>query len=312
MTEEQFKEKLYEFDNHVQLISHYINSKTKITVKCNRCGNIWVSMPYQVIRKRRPCSCPKCGAKIGNKNRRKTTSQFKQQMLKIHPQLQVIGEYKTKQEKIKMHCKKHNVDFDGTPNELLKGRTSCPYCIKQKNHLTHHLKSKQNFLKEMSVINPDVQIILDYYNAKTYINCRCKKCNYEWISLPCNLLSGCGCPSCSKYTTPLQERKVRMYLLTHDIDFKMHKSFDDLKGISGGKLSYDFYIPKNNLLIEVQGRQHQKPLQHFGGIQTFQRQIKNDNIKREYADKNGYSLKYLWYYDINRVDEILDDMFNGK
>lgn len=46
----------------------------------------------------------------------------------------------------------------------------------------------------------------------------------------------------------------------HKIIFTAQKTFNDLKGIGGFKLRYDFYLPNYNLLIEYQGIQHETPV----------------------------------------------------
>jgi hypothetical protein len=41
-------------------------------------------------------------------------------------------------------------------------------------------------------------------------------------------------------------------------------------------LSYDFFLPDFNLLIEYQGRQHFIPVERFGGEETFKIQLEHD------------------------------------
>ena len=77
-------------------------------------------------------------------------------------------------------------------------------------------------------------------------------------------------------------------------------------GVNNGKLSYDFYLPQYNLLTEIQGIQHEKPIEIFGGEEQFKTQQEHDRRKREYAEKNGYKLLEIWYYDYDRIEEILN------
>ena len=86
----------------------------------------------------------------------------------------------------------------------------------------------------------------------------------------------------------------------------MYMSYDDLFGVNGGKLSYDFYLPKYNLLIEGQGKQHLEPIKHFGGERTFQIQQEHDRRKREYAKQNNINLLEIWFWDLDNIKEILD------
>lgn len=88
--------------------------------------------------------------------------------------------------------------------------------------------------------------------------------------------------------------------------------FDDLKVKSN--LSYDFYLPKENILIEFQGQQHYKPIEKFGGQEQFERQVQHDKIKKDYAQKNNYRFLEISYQDqksinkefiLNKIKEVM-------
>ena len=71
-------------------------------------------------------------------------------------------------------------------------------------------------------------------------------------------------------------------------------------------LSYDFYLQQYNLLIEFQGKQHEQPIEYFGGEKTFKKQQEHDKRKREYAKQNNINLLEIWYYDFDNITEILN------
>ena len=77
-------------------------------------------------------------------------------------------------------------------------------------------------------------------------------------------------------------------------------------------MSYDFYIPDYNLLIEFQGIQHEKPIEYFGGEQRLANQQEHDRRKRQYTKDNNIRLLEIWYYDIDNIQNILDDIFIRK
>ena len=99
--------------------------------------------------------------------------------------------------------------------------------------------------------------------------------------------------------------EMTCFLFNNGINFEYQKTFDNLYGIQNGKLSYDFYIPNHNLLIEYQGKQHEEPIEFFGGEEQFKIQQEHDKRKREYAKNNGYKLLEIWYYDYDKIEEIL-------
>ena len=64
-----------------------------------------------------------------------------------------------------------------------------------------------------------------------------------------------------------------------------------------------------NVLCEVQGEQHQQPIEYFGGEKQFEIQKEHDKRKREYAQNNGFKFLEIWYYDFKNIEKILDDIF---
>jgi len=95
------------------------------------------------------------------------------------------------------------------------------------------------------------------------------------------------------------------------------KEFDGLIGIKGGLLSYDFYLPKLNFLIEYQGEQHEHPVDFKRkGKKHAQKQFiiqkEHDRRKREYAKNNSIRLLEIWYYDFDNIEEILEEILCKK
>ena len=93
--------------------------------------------------------------------------------------------------------------------------------------------------------------------------------------------------------------------------FIPQKEFDGLLGLKSGLLSYDFYIPKLNLLIEYQGIQHEKYIPGFHeSYDDFLKQKEHDRRKREYAKINNIRLLEIWYYDFDNIEDILERELN--
>jgi hypothetical protein len=83
------------------------------------------------------------------------------------------------------------------------------------------------------------------------------------------------------------------------------KTFIGLLGVGNGSLSYDFYLPQYNLLIEYQGNFHDGTT----SIQTkedFKIQQEHDRRKREYAKDNNIRLLEIWYKDFDNIEQILE------
>ena len=59
-------------------------------------------------------------------------------------------------------------------------------------------KSPEEFARELEQVAPDVELLGEYTNARTRIDCRCRICGHTWSPYPKSLLQGYGCPECGK------------------------------------------------------------------------------------------------------------------
>ena len=105
---------------------------------------------------------------------------------------------------------------------------------------------------------------------------------------------------------------VNKLLVENNVSYRVEYSFSDLYGIYGkNKLAFDFAIFNEDntikCLIECQGEQHFEPVEKFGGETAYLNQVKNDNLKREYAQNHNYQLIEISYKNkqYKEVEEIL-------
>jgi very-short-patch-repair endonuclease len=73
------------------------------------------------------------------------------------------------------------------------------------------------------------------------------------------------------------------------------------------KYNFDFYLPKNNLLIEFDGQQHFNIINYWGGIDRFKKQEMINEIKNKFAKKNKINLLRIKYNEINNIENILNN-----
>ena len=59
-------------------------------------------------------------------------------------------------------------------------------------------KTHDEYVAEVAIKNPDIEVVEEYVNAKTPIMHRCKIHNVYWKALPGNVLAGKGCKECMK------------------------------------------------------------------------------------------------------------------
>lgn len=143
---------------------------------------------------------------------------------------------------------------------------------------------------------------------KVWIKCQnCKEHGSYEVSCH-NFIRGNRCPFC--FVSSGGEENVSSFLTINNICFEAQKTFKDLVGLGGKCLSYDFYLPSYNLLIEVQGEQHKRPIKYFGGEKRFKIQQEHDKRKKQYATNNNIRLLEIWYFDFNNINEILSKELN--
>lgn len=298
-THEEFVEEMNSINSNIEIVGTYIRAKEKVLCKCKIDNHEWYAFSGNLLNGQ---GCPKCWTTALSKSKTKTHEDFIKEMDIKHPSIKVLGIYISNSTKIQCECKICNHTWCSTPNNLLSAGEGCPRCgmLKSTNKRT---KTHVSFINDMEILHPEIDVLGKYTNAKNKVLCRCKECNHEWMGIPTNLLQGQGCPKCNK---PKGENRIESYLIRNTIDYISQYTFDDLLGVNLGQLSYDFYLPKHNCLIEYQGGQHYNPIEFFGGIEKFHIQQEHDNRKREYAKTHNIKLLEIPYWDFENIEQILE------
>ena len=367
---QQFKDELLTINPTIEIIGEYVNNKIPILYRCKQCGNTHSATPSMLLKGQ---GCPKCAIIKRSTNRTKTHLQFMKEIEhKVNPDIEIVGEYVTSKTKIKCVCKECGYEFYSLPYNISRGH-GCTQCEHNKG-FEKRRKSQDEFQQELNCMSLDFVVLDKYYNAKTKLKCQCLVCGTEWYSYPTNIILGQKCPRCTmndvkvkqtmsktefiekvhkinsqievigEYTnnaTPIEckclkcensfkiiprnlltratcpictiskgENEINKWLFNHNIAFEQQKTFDNLYGIGGGRLRYDFFLPDYNMLIEYNGIQHEKPVDFGAKGKSFSenqynKQKENDEIKRQYANQNDITLLEIWYYDFDRISEIL-------
>lgn len=353
-------------NNKIELLTPYINAKTKILCKCKIDGYEWNTLPSVLLR---GGGCPKCAGNLP-----KTTSSFIEEVNNLwNGEYEVIGEYINAKTKITIRHNICNNEFSMVPSNILNGQ-QCPYC-KRLRMSTSQLMSDDDFKSEIyNLVGDEYTVKSTYYgrlkkvlfhhnncnynfwmSPNDFINgghrCTNKKCIHDRLSsslkdseeefkikfdnrsnneykllskynLSCekiliehiscgskfemkanNFINGQGCPYCN---ISKAELKIRDFCELKNINYIWQKSFVKLLGVNGGTLSYDFYFPDKNTLLEYQGEYHDGSL--VGKCQTeekFDIQQEHDKRKRQYAKANNIKLLEIWYWDFENIEEIL-------
>lgn len=57
-------------------------------------------------------------------------------------------------------------------------------------------KTSEEYIREVGIINPNIEVLGIYVNNYTNILHRCRIDGHKWMAKPTNILSGYGCPKC--------------------------------------------------------------------------------------------------------------------
>lgn len=296
-TTEEYKLELATINPDIEVLGEYDMAKVQILHKCKKDGYEWMATPTNILS---GGMCPMCTGNIAW-----TTERYCQAVRDINPNIEVLGEYVSAKTPILHKCKIDNHEWETIPDRVLR-KAGCPMCanrtISQKLSKTH-----KQYVKEVSIYNPDIEVLGQYAGASTQILHKCKKDGHEWMIAPSNVLLGCGCPQCKESKG---ERIVRQWLERNKVIYKSQYKFSDCKDKCA--LPFDFYLPEYNTCIEYDGGQHFFPVNFSGeGAEYTEQQFKttqyHDQIKNQYCADNGITLLRIPYF--KNVEEELNNFF---
>lgn len=302
LTHEEFINKIKIKAPEIQILSTYNKAKEPILVKCNKCGTTFTTTPNNLLSARNS-GCNTCAIVDNHNKSRKSQQQFVDEVLIIHPNIEVLGTYVNNKTKIKCKCKLHNTEFEVTPNSLLSSQYPCPVC--RKLHLSNsQFKNEDLFLSQVKEIHPNIQILDTYKGSFVKLKCQCTTCNNIWETTPDNLInSRAGCPNC--HLKSKGEEIIKNIL--DNLGIKYMREFKIKDSIFSNRkfIKVDFKLEYNSKIyfIEYNGIQHYQPVYAFGGELSYNSQKIRDNDLKKYCIKYNISLIEI-PYKYNKIDDI--------
>lgn len=308
-SENEFRKELLEI--HPNLIPNdtYINAHTKYHCICKIHGCDVYKTPAKYISAKRGCT--QCALeKIGRSVLKYTDEEFKNKALLYNPNLIFLDDFKNVHTKITVQCKICGYIWKPAGITLIDDRHyGCPKCA------NNAILTPDEFRSRLEITHPYLELLSDYVRANKKVHVKCNNCGKDYWITPAKLQQGRECPKCH---ISKGERLIRNYLDKNEIEYVYEKKYDGLIGLGGGLLSYDFYLPQYNLLIEMQGIQHIQPVDftysHNDKLaeENFKKQQEHDKRKREYAESHNIPLLEIWYDEIDHIDTILDNYLQIK
>jgi hypothetical protein len=151
-----------------------------------------------------------------------------------------------------------------------------------------------------------------YKGKGTYLTLKCDRCGYVWRTTTFGSfnLNTIKCTNCTNSWK--MEKEVESLLRSKSIDYIEQCRNNVLPWLTNKiSLTLDFYLPKQKIGIECQGRQHFEPVFDFGGEKAFQESLERDKRKLALCKANGVRL--LYYDSENKHKEFLgEEVYNDE
>ena len=195
------------------------------------CGYEWNPEPNQILH---VSGCPKCSG-----NYKRTQSEYINEIYKINQNIEVLGEFDGVYKKIKHKCKNCGYIWNPFPSDILHNGAGCPKCA------GHMKRTHDDYIKEVKIKNPNVEVVGKYINTQTKIIHRCKTCGFEFTAYPYRILEGSGCPICC--FPPLKIGPAPEY--KNSIWASEYKGLAEYYGMTEEQMKT--YMPHSNKKIEV-------------------------------------------------------------
>lgn len=293
-THDQYVQEVAIKNPNIEVLGTYVNLQVSILHRCKVDGFQWMARPHNILYGK---GCPKCAG-----NLKKTHKDYLNELYQVNPNIEVVEEYAGAQTKILHMCKIDGYKWKIAPTSTLSGY-GCPEC--QKKLLSQmRTKSHEVYVKQVAVINSNIEVLGEYSGSDTPILHKCKIDGREWMARPGNILHGTGCPQCNQSHG---EKQIVIFLTRYNIKFIPQKKFEGC--IDKNSLPFDFYLPQFNMCIEYDGQHHFEPIDFAGkGEEWAEKQFlliqQHDKIKNQYCQDNDIKLLRIPYF--KNIEEELE------
>lgn len=208
-THEEYVAELKTSNPDIEVIGQYSGANTSILHRCKIHDYEWMVCPANMLHKN---GCPKC-----NKRYKRTHEDYVREVKEINPNIEVIGKYINAKIKIKHKCLVCNNTWECLPCNILSGH-GCKKCS-SRNTGEKLTKTHSEYVDDLYLVNPNIEVVEEYQNSIVKILHRCKVDGYEWLAKPQNILSGKGCPKCSKrYKRTIDEYTKELSIVSPSIE----------------------------------------------------------------------------------------------
>lgn len=294
----------------ILLEEEYIGNKVKMRAKCPK-------HPDEVLwlRLNDVCSghgCKYCGIEKRVDERRNNFDIVEKAFYnKGYKLLSTQKDYINSSTKLAYFCPNHPDEVQYISYNSIRQGHGCNKCASEENGRKQRKDFNfiQKYFEEVGyqlLSGPE-----DYVNSSSMLKYICPK-HKEYVQ-QVNWTNFYGRESRCRYCASQNskgEDKIAAWLKNNDVLFIRQKRFNNLRNPKTNyQLSYDFWLPNYNILIEYQGGYHNGMVNKRNPKKQTADDLKEqqyrDELKRQYAKDHGFKLLEIWYWDYENIEEIL-------
>jgi len=307
---DKFVADLKKINQDVEVIGHYVNMDTKVHVKCLIDGYSWDADPRKLFRGVRCAVCTNHKVIKGINDigtvRPDLISYFKN----VNDAYRyTCGSNKT----IDVICPKCGYEDQIKIGNLSRFGLACNSCYESKYGRKRVNRGYWNKSTMEDYLNDnypnykllDIKMAADSSDGYLKVLLKCPNDNHEpYWAYWTNIISGYTCIQCCLEDSMSRgERMAESIFKQHGIDFVPQKRFGDCR--DAHTLPFDFYLPNYNLIVEIMGEQHERPVELFGGHDGFEKRVAHDKFKRDYLARNHIHCLDIWYYEFDNMEKLI-------
>lgn len=213
-TQEQFEKEIHEKYPQIQIRGKYNGSNERVNVHCNIDEYDWNAYPNNLL----TYGCPCCNGRVI------TTQSFKNEIAKLHPEVEIIGEWNGIDTPISCRCKECNYEWNYKPHSIRT--TGCPRC---NGSITRKWTHEEYVEKINELFDGNIVVLGHYKNMNTKILHKCNKHNYEYMMNPIHALRRQGCKLCG-YEITSEKRTKPLDVFLRQLHEKRGNEYSYIRG----------------------------------------------------------------------------------
>ncbi len=288
-------------------LEKYTKSKIKMKIRCNECDQIFWKSPSDHIHTRQ--GCVKCTKRRVADALRDDTPTYINKLSQREDGGKYYGygrvNYRGMAQLITIYCPHCDVYFEQNAGNHLYGNAGCNSC----GYIASGIKLRHDTPTYLSKLikRADKGLYFGYdevhYTGKEYlISIYCTRCDsYFEQRAGDHLHKNCGCTNC-EWKMSIGARRIKKYLEDSHIEFCSEKRYNSCR--YKNTLPFDFHLPKMNILIEFDGKQHFTDYK-WGGVKGLRDRQRNDGIKDQWCLDNNIPLIRI-KYNVSNIEEYLE------